>query len=359
LNTTGTVSFGTTDSGATGRSVTSTTALANNTWYHVVGEADGANLLIFINGVQEATATAGTGSFRATNLTTGLPMSIRGVTGVTDVLFDETCCYLGVALPVARALAHYQAGASLGFRGGDLGGLSHIRAGQVLDAVTNDAPRNIRVGARSLLPTYQHGQDPLGELKKCALVEMPNGTVFIAKDGTVTLLDAAHRTVSPWNTAQIAFKDDTTGVYYEDLVVDFSDSFLVNEWNASVAGGTLVTSSDAASISKYGKRSQTLSDLPLAGAVGPSTITAALLTKYKDPLMRAQQIEVNCSDFDGADQVFGLELCDRVTVQRTIPGGGTLSLTAFIQKIDVTGSNDQTPWHVTLGLSEGAAPAGG
>jgi hypothetical protein len=350
LTTAGTLSFIVNDGGGTPVTVTTATALSNDIWYHVVGEMDGTTLRIFVNGVQDATAAIGFGSIRPTNTATGATMQITHA-AVADIYLDETACYLNVALAPARVWAHYQAGALRGFRGGNTLGLSHLRANQVLDAVGSAAPRNIRTGTTGLQPAFQHGQDPLGELRKCALAEMPDGQLFVSKNGTITLLDAAHRSVSPWNTVQATFSDDGTvgQIPYLSLATDYSDSFIVNQWSANATGAAVVTVSDATSISTYGPRPQTLSELPIT--LAPDTILAALLAKYKDPMYRVTQIKPKMADTASIAPTLQLELGDKIRVLRTVPGGGArLDQTAWIQKIQVNGSPG-LPLDVTLGVS--------
>lgn len=357
LTTTGTVSFVIQDSGAAARTVTTSTALSNDTWYHIAGELDGTTLRIFLNGVAAGTTAVIAGAFRPT-LAGGTTAQINGVTGVTELWFDETASYNTTALSATRLLAHYTAGASRGFRGGTVLGLPHLRANQVLDAASSDTPRLIRTCTRGMQPVFQRGQSPVEELKKCAQAEMPNGALFVSQDGTVTLLDAAHRSaIGRWNTTQMTFGDEgTVGQWpYEDLDVDYSDTYIVNEWNASRLGGQLTTSTDATSIAAYGKRSQTLSDLPLTQDADVSTITAALLAKYKDPMQRVLSITLNsqiADDHAVLNGVFRLDLCDRIRIIRTLPPGGSwFDETLYIQKIEVSASNDQAAWSVRLGVS--------
>lgn len=351
LTTTGTVQFQINDSGGTTRTATSTTTLANDTWYHLTGELDGTTLRIFVNGVQEGTAAVVAGAFRPTN-TAGATAAILGIAGVTALWIDETAFYNSDALPVARALAHYEAGALRGFRGGTVLGLPHLRAGQVLDSVSSTAPRNIRVGTRGLQPVFQHGQPPLEELRKYVLAEMPNGRLFVARDGTLTLLDADHRTVAPWNTTQMSFGDEgIAGEWpYETLAFDYSDSFLANEWNGSRTGGTLQTVEDAPSIADYKKRSRALGDLPLVQDSDVADILAGLLGKSIIVALKATALTLNMADLNVLEGVFRLELCDKIHVSKRRVGG-TIGQTAYIQKIEVTGSNDQKPWTVRLGVA--------
>jgi len=349
LNTTGVVVFRINDSGGTQRTVTSNTALSNNVWYHLVAELDGANLRIFINGVQDNTAGSGTGSFRPTNAA-GAPTQINGIALVTSISLDETAFYLKTALPVARALAHYQAGALRGYRGGSTVGLAHLRATDVLDSISSHAPRNIRTGTRGMQPVFQAGQDPLTELKKCALAEMPEGLLFVAADGEITLLDAAYKTVAPWSTVQLTFDDDGTDLPYTDLTPDYSDSYLANRWDLSRTGGDLDSSSDQASIDQYGDYPKSVTDLPLTSDADVTTIGDALLAKYKQPQSRILSLKPLMANVDVLDGVMRREIGDKIEVFRTPPGGGTrLDQALWIQRIEISGEPGRPP-DVTLGV---------
>src|SRR6266540_4064717 len=62
-----------------------------------------------------------------------------------------------------------------------------------------------------------------------------------------------HRSSSPYNTIQDTFGDGAGELPYVDISVDYSDSFLVNEWNVTRQGssrdiGLTQTRSDATSI---------------------------------------------------------------------------------------------------------------
>jgi hypothetical protein len=176
---------------------------------------------------------------------------------------------------------------------------------------------------------------------------------FTAKDGTLTFLDSAHRSVSPWNTVQATFGDEGTAgqLPYLDVDVDYSEAFLVNEWNVTRDGGLLQTASDATSIARYFKRSQSLSGAPMVSDADAATVAAAMLAKYKDPMQRVTSISLNTLDLEVVNNVFRRELGDRVRVIRTLPGGGWFDQTLFIQKISVSGQNDGGPWQIALGVS--------
>jgi hypothetical protein len=184
---------------------------------------------------------------------------------------------------------------------------------------------------------------------------MPDGMLYVARDGTITVLDAGQRQAivgwTPAITTGATFDDDGTDLPYLDLVTDYSLTFLVNEWNASRTGGGLITSSDAASVAAYGHSPQTLSDLPLTDTADVSTITAAMLAKYKAPFQRVLSIKPMMGDNNTLDSVMQLDLGYRVRVLRTPPGGGTrFDQLVWVQKIDITGA-PAVPPDVTLGVS--------
>jgi len=199
-------------------------------------------------------------------------------------------------------------------------------------------------------PVFQAGQDPLTELKKCALAEMPEGLLFVASDGEITLLDAAYKTVAPWSTVQLTFDDDGTDLPYTDLTPDYSDSYLANRWDLSRTGGDLDSSSDQASIDQYGDYPKSVTDLPLTSDADVTTIGDALLAKYKQPQSRILSLKPLMANVDVLDGVMRREIGDKIEVFRTPPGGGTrLDQALWIQRIEVSGEPGRPP-DVTLGV---------
>jgi hypothetical protein len=325
--------------------------IAANRWYHVVGAISGGSLRLYLDGVQVA-STAWTGSFAA--MTAGEALELMDGTLVAgDRYFDEFAVYR-YGLTAARVLAHYQAGMQRGFARGQLPG---DRANAVLDSVTSHAPRNIRAGTRIMTGAYMTGQATLDELRKSRSAENVDALLFIGRDGTVVLLDAAHRSVSPWNTVQATFDDDGTDLPYMDLNVDYSETFLVNEWNVTGGGlltqvGLTQTASDSASISAYKKRPQSITELPITLDSDASNVATALLAKTKDPMLRVTSITPKMANKDAAEAAFARDLGDRIRVFRTPPGGGArIDQTLFIQKIEISGDASSPVWNVSLGVS--------
>ena len=141
---------------------------------------------------------------------------------------------------------------------------------------------------------------------------------------------------------------------YLDLDTDYSDSWIANIWSVSKGkeGAVTQTVSDATSIAAYDELAQTITDLPIRLNAEAGDIATAYLAKYKDPLLRANSIALSSGNVDAADAFFNLELAERVRVIRTIPKGlGWFDQVMYVQKMEVSGSNTQESWAMSLHVS--------
>ncbi len=344
LNSTGTITWHA-DTNPTSPEVTSGAALSadDTTWYHIVGTVDAATSRLYLNGAQVASAVSAGAIYPCTGTA---PLSINEGTGEKQYAFDEAAVYRQ-ALGFDRVLAHYQAGRERGYPVQTTG----ARITAVLNTIGSDAPRNIQAGTRSIAPVFMHGQPPLDEIRRARLAENVDAVFFTARDGTLTFLADGHRSSSPYNTVQATFDDDGTDLPYQDLDLDYSESFLANDWTVTRAAGPANTASDTTSISRYKKRPQTLGDLPVTTDGEAAAIAAALLAKYKDPMTRVQQITLLTVDPDVAEAVFRRDIGDRIRVLRTHPGGGArIDQTLFIQGINIDATPGQ-PWRIVWNVS--------
>ena len=326
----------------------SSAALSNDQWYHLVATADYTNLTLYVNGVQVAQA-AHTDLFDPV-LDTGtfFYLGSSAASGIW-MYFDEAALYHSV-LSAGRIAAHYTAGAKRGFPEQRSG----LRVSSILDEIDSQAPRSIvpGPGVRDIAPLYMKGQSPLDAIRHALAGEAVDALFFVARDGTLTFLDASHRTGTRYETVQATFDDDGTDLPYLDLDLDYSEAFLANEWNVTREEGTTQTASDAASIARYFKRSKSLTSLPVRLDSDATNIAAALLAKYKDPFQRILSLQLTTDVAAVTEALFRLDLGDRIRIFRTPPGGGArLDQTLWIQKISVEGANDGKPWRITLGVS--------
>ena len=349
LNTTGTVRAQIRQGGIT-YTATSTQALADSTTYHLAVTVVGANVLIYINGVQAASA-ARAGTFGAVDA--AATMIVRNSAGSATMTFDEMAFWRR-GLSADRIAAHYQAGADRGFPEQT----SRQRIDAVLDSVDNTAPRAYYDAGGSyaymltdVVPTFMHGQAPLDECRRALDAENLDAMFFVANDGTLTLLARNHRDYSGYSTVQATFDDDGTDLPYQDLVMDYSEAFLFNDINVTREGGLTQHNQDLTSISRYYKRTLSLTGLPILTDGEADIISFALLNKYSVPFTRITSLTLYTSTAAVTEAVFRLELGERIRVFRTAPGGGTrIDQSVWIQKIDVDASPGGI-WQIKLGVS--------
>jgi hypothetical protein len=334
-------------------------ALQPNTWYHIVGAIYGApspSQQLYINGVGVAGSIFWNDRIREGLGAAGTADMVLGdVTGVSVFTFSNIAFYRQ-ALSAARVSAHYVAATQRGFPQQ----VTHSRVNDVLDAVDSTAPRHLRTGFDVMTPRYMTGQTPLDAIREAVVADNIDAAFFVGADGALVFLDEHAHLASgtPYSISQAVFDDlSATGPYYVDLTIDYSDSFIANEISVtregtSQAAGVTQTVSDAASISRYGKRSQSLTGLPIVDDATALGIAGFLLAKYKDPMLRITAMTLSTADPEAAQAALKLDLGYKITVKRQPPGGGAqITEDLWIQKIEVSGANDGQPWTIRLGVS--------
>lgn len=323
-------------------------------WYHVVMTIEGGYARLYVNATQIASfnwqAPFGTID------TTSHSFRINELSNSARWRYDEVALYRR-GLSSDRIAAHYQAGIARGFAANQMPG---DRINHILDSIGSHAPRFIQQGSRQLLSggtmrgVFMKGQDPLTEMRNAEQAELPEGSLFISAGGTVTFLDNNHQGESPWDTVQVIYGDGAGTIPgqrpYVDVDFDYSEAFLTNEWNLTREGGLLQTASDQGSIDRYGKRSQSITDMKLVVDTTVAEIAAELVGKYKTPQLRVLSLEVVTADPDLTLETFRLELEDRIRLIRTV-SGGYIDRQLFVEKISVTGTPDGL-WRVRLGVTD-------
>lgn len=321
-----------------------------NTWYHVVMTITDNYARLYVNGVQLASGVWNGWFGPYVGGGTYTPFIINNTTNGASWGYDEVAFYRH-GLSLERVQAHYTAGVSRGFLAGQNPG---VRVNAVLDAAESQAPRSVQAGSQTMRGTFMRGQAPVDELRKCVLAELPDGELFVSGGGTVTFLDHFHQGVSPWNTVQSTYGDDGVAGHlpYVDVDLDYSESFLTNEWNLTREAGQLQTARDQASIDRYFKRPQALTDLPLQDDAVVAYIANQLVGKYKAPTLRILSLSLVTATPDLILETFRLELADRIRLIRTVEGGW-IDRQLFIERIDVTGAPEEL-WTIRLGVTDAA-----
>lgn len=323
-------------------------------WFHIVATINDfpSNVYLYVNGVQVAGPTA-FAVYVASMLTSAgnQDMRIGDAAGTATIYMSNVATYRG-ALSATRVQAHYQAGRQRGYNTSATG----TRIMDVLDTAANTTPRSIGTSTRNIAPRYMVGQTPLDAITEAVAAEAVDAAVFVEADGTITFLGAAHRASSPYNTVQCVYGDAGGELDYVDLQLDYSETFLFNRWDVTREGtnqvaGQTQTASDAASIARYRQRPQSLAGIPVVADSDSATIAAAMLAKYKDPMVRVVSVSPDMSDPETCRVTFQRELMDRVQVKwSTRSLGARIDQVAFVQSI----SYQFTPgvrWLCKLGVS--------
>lgn len=355
LTTTGAIAGFVTDDGAVQRGGTGSAIVQPWTWNHIVLATAGTNLVLYVNGAAVMTdSTWGTHSVRPLGTTVGsLDVRIVGPATTIAQYYDELAIYR-TTLSAARIAAHYTAGAAMGFPFQKPG----ERINALLDSVASSAPRSLQLGTRNVIERYMTGQSPLEEIRRAVEAEDVDAAYFTTADGTQKFLADGHRSASPYTTPQVTVGDaGGAEIPYVDVQFDYSPTFLINEWNVTrtpkgAATPVTQTASDATSISRYFKRSQSLSDVPVTLDSDAAAIATALLAKHKDAMWRPTSVSFDLLDANVAEAFFRRDLMDRITIKYTPPGGGARIIQdVFIQKIDVQGDNSGQSMKGTWGVS--------
>lgn len=215
--------------------------------------------------------------------------------------------------------------------------LSGARVTAVLSRPEVDYPlanTNIEAGQTTLqADTVAEGTDVLTYLQLVSRTE--SGRLFAAADGVLTFLERDSAIVT---TGLVEFRDDGTGIPYDDLQVSVGSELLFNRAVITRQGGTPQIENNTASQAAYDIRTITQDDLLFNSDVDAESYAEYLVNKYATPEVRFSGLSVSLTSLTSAQaaQVSALELGDAVRVVFTPPGGSTIDQYALIEGIEHT-----------------------
>lgn len=175
------------------------------------------------------------------------------------------------------------------------------------------------------------------------IAQSEGGDLFVTAGGVLRFKERN----SPIGDVQAVFSDDgdAGSIPYLTIDQDASDDLLFNRVTTSGVSGAEQTVTDDASVEAY-----QVSSLDRTGQLALHDVDMLdqarfLLARFSTPDIRLRQVAVRVDDLTGARQAeaLGLELTERVTVERTPPGGGspsTLTQAALVEGIG---------WEITQG----------
>ena len=160
-----------------------------------------------------------------------------------------------------------------------------------------------------------------------------NGLLFMSKSGKLTFKN--RHTTFP-STASITFSDDGSDVPYTSVDYINDDNEIYNIINLTRTGGTTQTQEDVGSQLKYLIRTLTRTGLLNDNDTEVNDAALFLLGKFKDALLRFDNLTVNLVDLNTTNQnlILSSEVGDIVNVEVTPPGSGSPSQITSLEILD-------------------------
>ena len=160
-----------------------------------------------------------------------------------------------------------------------------------------------------------------------------NGLLFMSKSGKLTFRN--RHTTYP-STVTKTFSDDGSDIPYVKVDYINDDNEIYNIINLTREGGSTQTQEDIGSQLKYLIRTLTRSGLLNDNDTEVNDAALFLLGKYKDALLRFDNLEVNVVDLSTANQnlILESEVGDIVNIELTPPGSGSPSQIVSLEVLD-------------------------
>ena len=257
--------------------------------------------------------------------------------------------------PNGRQLASLQAADGLTFLaqqdltpGTATAQLTGARVNAVLSQASVDWPvadRDIDTG-NSQLGTDVFDGNVLSYLQKVEQSE--GGLLFIDKQGRVAFRD---RLTTPTVDNVTVFADDGTGIPFAPAALDYGTEQLHNQVTVTSPSSTAVAN-DALSQTRYGIAAISVDTL-IDDAETVEGLAELLLSRFKEPQLRFQQIRVDVDKISSAQRttVFGLEIGDVLQVKIT-PGNPPIGsqIERYGQIIQIAHEVTPDEHFITVGL---------
>lgn len=183
-----------------------------------------------------------------------------------------------------------------------------------------------------------------------------NGAAWVDPDGTfifehqLALFENARS-----NSVQATF-DDSTGLHYQDLTVDYSGDLLINVAKIARSGGTQRTATNETSRALYGDHLFSRNDLICETDTQVETIATDLVLKRGHPELRVQSFVVHPRAEPSTmwAQALGRRIRDRVQVSVTVPTTAVvIDRQCFIDGVEH--SVDPSDWTTVFRTSSASA----
>lgn len=233
------------------------------------------------------------------------------------------------------------------------GELAGARISRILNSSGWAFGTDINTGAIVTCQATSLGDNALDMVQKAA--ESDGGVVFADQDGDLTFQDGYYPTgarSSRASTAQITFGSGAGQVKFLDPVLTYDDTLIYNDATATRTGGTAQESTDADSISLYGRRSLSRTDLVSETDAQAKVLADLDILRFADPEYRVASLVVMPASSPSTywplvlDSRFG----DYCVASVATPSGITITRDVFVSGI----SHNMTlegGWSVQFGFT--------
>lgn len=235
--------------------------------------------------------------------------------------------------------------------GAPAGQLSGARVNAILDAV--DYPvslRQIDTGQSTLQADPGTSRNVLDALQTIENSEF--GGIYVNGESQVVFVDR-NDLISRPATSVYSFADDGTGISYNNAVVAYDDTTLLNDVTVTRSGGTAQNVFDQPSIDKFFLHSGKRDGILVQTDTEALNQARGILATRKDPEVRIDSIQLNLYDDTNPNKPkagVDIDLLDGITVTKTMPGSTSVTQPSLVNAIhhDITKSS----WMTTLFTSE-------
>ena len=205
--------------------------------------------------------------------------------------------------------------------------------GAILDSATVKfgSNRSIETGNSTMQALSSYTANVLSTLQEIERSE--NGLLFIDKSGNLTFKE--RHTTFP-STPSITFSDDGSDVAYSSVDSITADNEIYNIINLTRTGGSVQTKEDVGSQLKYLIRTLTRTGLLNSNDTDVSNAALYLLGKFKDALIRFDNllVDVDALSTSNQNKILDSEVGDIVKVEITPPGSGSPAQVTQLEILD-------------------------
>ena len=235
--------------------------------------------------------------------------------------------------------------------GAGAGQLSGARVDALLDAVEWPLSlRDIDTGNSTLQADPGTSRNVLEALQTVENSEF--GGIFVDGQSRVVFVDRDSLITRP-ATSLYDFNDDGTDISYQNAVVAYDDTTLINDVTVTRSGGTAQNVYDQTSIDTFFLHSGIRDGILVQTDTESLNQAKGILATRKDPEVRIDSIQLNLYDDANPNKPLAgvdIDLLDGITVTKTMPGATSVTQPSLVNAIhhDITKSS----WMTTLFTSE-------